>query len=50
MSAPPVWKTLSKIGKYTRDGSANAMPGHDITMVLLGCFILAFGWFGFNPG
>jgi len=26
------------------------MPGHDITMVLLGCFILAFGWFGFNPG
>ena len=39
-----------RIGKYTRDGSANAMPGHDITMVLLGCFILAFGWFGFNPG
>ncbi len=26
------------------------MPGHDITLVLLGCFILAFGWFGFNPG
>src|SRR5262245_25557599 len=39
-----------RIGKYTRDGSANAIPGHDITMVLLGCFILAFGWFGFNPG
>jgi Amt family ammonium transporter len=39
-----------RIGKYTRDGRANAMPGHDITMVLLGCFILAFGWFGFNPG
>src|SRR6185369_8228552 len=28
----------------------NAMPGHDIVIVLLGCFILAFGWFGFNPG
>ena len=28
----------------------NAIPGHDITIVLLGCFILAFGWFGFNPG
>ncbi len=39
-----------RIGKYTRDGTANPIPGHDITMVLLGCFILAFGWFGFNPG
>ena len=39
-----------RIGKYTRQGKANALPGHDITMVLLGCFILAFGWFGFNPG
>ena len=26
------------------------MPGHDIVIVLTGCFILAFGWFGFNPG
>jgi len=39
-----------RIGKYTRQGKPNAIPGHDITMVLLGCFILAFGWFGFNPG
>src|SRR4030095_14295263 len=39
-----------RIGKYRRDGSANAIPGHDITLVLLGCFILAFGWFAFNPG
>ena len=39
-----------RIGKYRRDGTPNAIPGHDITMVLLGCFILAFGWFGFNPG
>ena len=39
-----------RIGKFNRDGSPNAIPGHDITMVLLGCFILAFGWFGFNPG
>src|SRR6266478_1819581 len=39
-----------RIGKYTRTGRANPMPGHDMTMVLLGCFILAFGWFGFNPG
>jgi Amt family ammonium transporter len=39
-----------RIGKYTRDGKPNAIPGHDIVIVLLGCFILAFGWFGFNPG
>jgi Amt family ammonium transporter len=39
-----------RIGKYTRDGRPNAIPGHDIVLVLLGCFILAFGWFGFNPG
>src|SRR5204863_8272 len=39
-----------RIGKYTRTGKPNAMPGHDITLVLIGCFILAFGWFGFNPG
>ncbi len=39
-----------RIGKYSRDGKSNAMPGHDIVLVLTGCFILAFGWFGFNPG
>ena len=39
-----------RIGKYNRDGSPNAMPGHDMVIVLAGCFILAFGWFGFNPG
>ena len=39
-----------RIGKFTRDGTPNAIPGHDIVIVLLGCFILAFGWFGFNPG
>jgi Amt family ammonium transporter len=40
----------ARIGKYNRDGKSNPMPGHDMTMVLIGCFILAFGWFGFNPG
>jgi Amt family ammonium transporter len=39
-----------RLGKYNRDGSPNAIPGHDIMAVLIGCFILAFGWFGFNPG
>jgi Amt family ammonium transporter len=39
-----------RIGKYNKDGSPNAMPGHNIPMAIVGCFILAFGWFGFNPG
>jgi Amt family ammonium transporter len=38
-----------RIGKYVR-GKPQAMPGHNIPMVVLGTFILAFGWFGFNPG
>ncbi len=39
-----------RIGKFNCDGSSNAIIGHDISAVLIGCFILAFGWFGFNPG
>jgi ammonium transporter, Amt family len=39
-----------RLGKYNRDGSANTIPGHNMVLALLGCFILAFGWFGFNPG
>src|SRR5207248_9745913 len=35
---------------FDRTGKPQAIPGHDLTYVLLGCFILAFGWFGFNPG
>ncbi|MGD0655282.1 MAG: hypothetical protein ABSA16_13130 [Thermoguttaceae bacterium] len=38
-----------RIGKY-RDGKSMPMPGHHIPMVAVGTFILAFGWFGFNPG
>lgn len=39
-----------RIGKFNRDGSPNAIPGHNIPMAIIGTFILAFGWFGFNPG
>jgi ammonium transporter, Amt family len=39
-----------RIGKFNKDGSSNPIPGHNIPMGVLGCFILAFGWFGFNPG
>ncbi len=39
-----------RIGKFGRDGKPHAIPGHHIPMALTGCFILAFGWFGFNAG
>jgi ammonium transporter, Amt family len=39
-----------RIGKYDKDGKPQAMPGHHLPMVIAGTFILAFGWFGFNPG
>jgi ammonium transporter, Amt family len=39
-----------RIGKYGKDGSVKTIPGHNIPMAIIGTFILAFGWFGFNPG
>ena len=39
-----------RIGKYGKDGTVNTIPGHNIPMAIIGTFILAFGWFGFNPG
>jgi Amt family ammonium transporter len=38
-----------RLGKY-RDGKPVPIPGHHVPMVVIGTFILAFGWFGFNPG
>ena len=40
----------ARIGKFDRFGKAQPIPGHNIPMALLGTFILAFGWFGFNAG
>ncbi len=39
-----------RIGRFNKDGTANPMPGHNITAATLGVFILLVGWFGFNPG
>ena len=39
-----------RIGKFDAQGRPKAMPGHSVPMVVAGTFILAFGWFGFNPG
>ena len=42
-----------RLGKYIKDTAGkvkkvNAIPGHSITLGALGCFILWFGWYGFN--
>ena len=37
-----------RIGKYSKDGKAHAIPGHSLTLGALGVFILWFAWFGFN--
>jgi Amt family ammonium transporter len=39
-----------RIGKYGADGKVNPIKAHNVPMVMLGTFILAFGWFGFNAG
>jgi ammonium transporter, Amt family len=39
-----------RIGKFNKDGTPNAFPGHNIGYVVLGTMILLFGWMGFNPG
>lgn len=39
-----------RVGKFARDGTPRAIPGHNVPLALLGAFILAFGWFGFNAG
>lgn len=39
-----------RIGKYDANGKPKPILGHHVPMVILGTFILAFGWFGFNAG
>ena len=39
-----------RIGKFNKDGTPNVIKGHNVPFVVIGTFILFFGWFGFNPG
>jgi ammonium transporter, Amt family len=45
------WLIGPRYGKYDANGKiVHPITPHSIPMVMLGTFILAFGWFGFNPG
>ncbi|HBR93769.1 ammonium transporter [Coraliomargarita sp. SDUM461003] len=37
-------------GKFDKEGKALPIPGHNMPLATLGCFILIVGWFGFNAG
>ena len=39
-----------RIGKYGKDGKVKAIPGHSMSLAVIGLFVLWLGWFGFNPG
>ncbi len=39
-----------RYGKYGKDGKPKAIPGHNMSLAVIGLFILWLGWFGFNPG
>ncbi|KAJ6792559.1 Uncharacterized protein M6B38_238250 [Iris pallida] len=39
-----------RIGRFDHAGRSVALRGHSATLVVLGTFLLWFGWYGFNPG
>ncbi|KAK9062804.1 hypothetical protein SSX86_019994 [Deinandra increscens subsp. villosa] len=39
-----------RIGRFDRSGRSVALRGHSGSLVVLGTFLLWFGWYGFNPG
>ncbi|XP_022854551.1 ammonium transporter 1 member 2 isoform X1 [Olea europaea var. sylvestris] len=39
-----------RIGRFDRSGRSVALRGHSASLVVLGSFLLWFGWYGFNPG
>ena len=51
------WAALSgamilgpRFGKYDKNGKPKAIPGHSMSLAVIGLFVLWLGWFGFNPG
>lgn len=39
-----------RYGKYDKNGKPKAIPGHNMSLAVIGVFVLWIGWFGFNPG
>jgi Amt family ammonium transporter len=39
-----------RLGKFGPGGKIRAFPAHNVVYVVIGTFILLFGWMGFNPG
>ncbi|CAM8979719.1 unnamed protein product [Rhodiola kirilowii] len=39
-----------RIGRFDKTGRSVALRGHSASLVVLGSFLLWFGWYGFNPG
>jgi len=39
-----------RAGRYDSNGNSQPIPGHSMLLAVLGTFILAFGWYGFNVG
>ena len=39
-----------RLGKFRKDGTVGLMAGHNLPWAVMGTFVLAFGWFGFNAG
>lgn len=39
-----------RLGRFDKGGRPLEMRGHSATLVVLGTFLLWFGWYGFNPG
>jgi ammonium transporter, Amt family len=42
------WILGPRRGKYSADGMAPAIPGHNAVLVLFGCLLALLGWFGLN--
>ncbi|KAL9672472.1 hypothetical protein QQ045_028723 [Rhodiola kirilowii] len=39
-----------RVGRFDAFGKPVPIRGHNATLVVMGTFLLWFGWFGFNPG
>jgi ammonium transporter, Amt family len=48
MALSVAWIAGPRRGKYSEDGMAAAIPGHNIVLVLFGCLLALVGWIGLD--